>query len=144
MCTEAGLTEGKKCSVCGETTVAQEEIPATGHTESDWIVDQQPAPGVEGSQHKECTVCRETLETAVIEALPEETDLETETESALKEETEPTPETKPDASTDAATDSDSTDESQGGCMGTIESSIVLLAMALILTGAVLIRKKETE
>jgi hypothetical protein len=30
-CTETGLTEGKKCTVCGETTVAQEEIPATGH-----------------------------------------------------------------------------------------------------------------
>ena len=29
-CTEAGLTDGKKCSVCGETIVAQEEIPA-GH-----------------------------------------------------------------------------------------------------------------
>lgn len=32
-CTEAGLTEGKKCTACGEVTVAQEEIPALGH---DW------------------------------------------------------------------------------------------------------------
>ena len=39
-CTERGITEGKKCSVCGEITVAQEEISALGHiyeyfTESD-------------------------------------------------------------------------------------------------------------
>ena len=30
-CTEAGLTEGKHCSVCGEVLVAQEEVEATGH-----------------------------------------------------------------------------------------------------------------
>ena len=30
-CTETGLTEGRKCAVCGETLVAQEEIPALGH-----------------------------------------------------------------------------------------------------------------
>ena len=30
-CTETGLTEGKKCTVCGVITVAQEEIPENGH-----------------------------------------------------------------------------------------------------------------
>ena len=30
-CTETGLTEGKKCTVCGEVLTAQEVIPATGH-----------------------------------------------------------------------------------------------------------------
>ena len=31
-CTATGLTEGKKCSVCGKVIVAQEIIPAKGHT----------------------------------------------------------------------------------------------------------------
>lgn len=31
-CTESGLTDGKKCSVCGKITVEQQIIPAKGHT----------------------------------------------------------------------------------------------------------------
>ena len=34
-CTETGLTDGKKCSVCGVTTVEQNEIPANGHEDDD-------------------------------------------------------------------------------------------------------------
>ena len=32
-CTEPGLTQGEKCTVCGDITVSQEEIPAKGHIE---------------------------------------------------------------------------------------------------------------
>ena len=36
---------------------------ATGHTESNWIFDKVSTCIVEGSQHKECTVCGKVLET---------------------------------------------------------------------------------
>ncbi|MBQ8873332.1 MAG: hypothetical protein IJ032_05210, partial [Clostridia bacterium] len=34
-CTETGLTEGKKCSVCDTVTTAQQPIPALGHKDED-------------------------------------------------------------------------------------------------------------
>lgn len=34
-CSAPGLTEGKKCVVCGAITVPQEEIPALAHTDAD-------------------------------------------------------------------------------------------------------------
>ena len=36
-CTDKGITEGKKCTVCSEILVAQEEIPAKGHSYTDHV-----------------------------------------------------------------------------------------------------------
>ena len=66
-CTETGLTEGSHCSVCEAVITAQEKVPATGHTKSDWINDKQAKPCTEdGTRHKECTVCNAVLEVGTI------------------------------------------------------------------------------
>ena len=60
-CTDTGLTEGTKCADCGEILVAQEEIPALGHTEE--IIPGTPAtfdePGL--SEGRKCSVCGTVL-----------------------------------------------------------------------------------
>lgn len=60
-CTEDGLTEGKKCSVCGMILVQQQVIPATGHTEVD--LPEQPATCTEDglTAGRVCSVCNEVF-----------------------------------------------------------------------------------
>ncbi|MBQ9709367.1 MAG: hypothetical protein IJV67_01950 [Clostridia bacterium] len=60
-CTEDGLTAGKKCSVCGEVLVAQEVIPAKGHTEVD-VAGKEATCTEDGlTAGKKCSVCGEVL-----------------------------------------------------------------------------------
>ena len=42
-CTDTGLNEGKKCSVCGTVTVAQTTVDALGHTEGETVVENNVA-----------------------------------------------------------------------------------------------------
>ena len=60
-CTEAGLTDGKKCSVCGETTLAQEEISALGHTEEIMVGEDPTCTSTGLTDGKKCSVCYEIL-----------------------------------------------------------------------------------
>ena len=54
-CTEAGKTEGKHCSVCNETIVAQEEIPALGHEFKDYIYNNDATTAADGTETAICT-----------------------------------------------------------------------------------------
>ncbi|MBQ3547840.1 MAG: hypothetical protein IJA44_05155, partial [Clostridia bacterium] len=79
-CTTTGLTEGKHCSVCGTVIVAQQEVPALGHSYDnacdadcnlcgdvrevscdhvygDWVVDVAATTNKAGSKHRECSEC---------------------------------------------------------------------------------------
>lgn len=60
-CTESGLTEGKKCSVCGTITVAQEKIPATRHTEEVIKGVSATCTSTGLTDGKKCSVCGEIL-----------------------------------------------------------------------------------
>ncbi len=104
-CTEDGLTDGTKCSVCGEWIKKQETIPATGHAYGEWKevtenehqrvcandashvetaahnwdkgnVTKQPAPGINGEKKYTCKDCG-AVKTEQIVALPIETEAPT-------------------------------------------------------------------
>ncbi|MBO5938595.1 MAG: hypothetical protein J6Q82_03750, partial [Clostridia bacterium] len=66
-CTVIGWDAYDTCTRCDYTTYV--EIPATGHTASDWMIDAEATYEADGSKHKECTVCGETLETSIIPML---------------------------------------------------------------------------
>ena len=73
-CTETGLTEGVKCSVCGETHTEQKELPANGHTPANEIEEHFVAPTCTENGSKDvvvyCSVCKEEIsrETVTLEA----------------------------------------------------------------------------
>lgn len=62
------------CSRCGKASKTinkyyEDKDSKVEHISSDWIIDQQPTVAKEGSKHKECTVCKEVLETEKIAKL---------------------------------------------------------------------------
>ena len=56
-CTATGLTEGKKCTTCGVTTVAQTEIAAKGHTETTLAGKAATCTETGLTEGKKCSVC---------------------------------------------------------------------------------------
>ena len=70
------------CIICG----AQEEITtisATGHTSSDWIIDEQTSSTLV-KRHKECTTCHTILETEVSSINPSKSDSSDQTVTSEK------------------------------------------------------------
>ncbi len=59
-CKDVGLTEGKKCSVCGEVIVAQVEIAKLAHTFGEWYTSKVPNCTAEGEEARMCSVCTDT------------------------------------------------------------------------------------
>ena len=59
-CTETGLTEGKKCSVCGEVLTAQEDVAALGHTATytTYVANEESDVAMISGT---CSVCNETV-----------------------------------------------------------------------------------
>ena len=59
-CTEPGKTEGGRCSVCNEITVAQEVIPALGHSWGEWTVTTPASCTATGEETRTCNRCAAT------------------------------------------------------------------------------------
>ena len=143
-CMAEGLTEGKHCEVCQTVLQAQEAVPATGHTEGEWEMVQNPAVGVEGSRQKACVVCGEVLETELIEALTDAvtTDMgtvETDPEDPSEEQTD---ETDGMSDTSESGAHDTPDKNYIPVIVTI-GMIVLLAVGVGVTFFIVWKKKQT-
>ncbi|MGN1443717.1 MAG: RICIN domain-containing protein, partial [Acutalibacteraceae bacterium] len=68
-CTETGLTEGVKCSVCGKVLVEQEIVEATGHDYAEtYTVDTDATCTEDGSKSRHCTRCNDKIDITVIPA----------------------------------------------------------------------------
>ena len=65
-CTEAGLTEGKKCATCGTTLVAQDEIPAKNHSFTNYISNGDASCEADGTKTAKCDRC-DTTDTQIDE-----------------------------------------------------------------------------
>ena len=143
-CTETGLTDGVKCSVCGETLTAQTEIPAKGHSYGEWTVTKEATATEDGSKEKVCSVCSdkvtETIPATGTPVIPDDSS------SAGFDDSSAT--STPDDSSSAGNGDDSSFDDQnagsgcGGCNGsfTIGSmgGIALIGMAV----GFLFKKKE--
>ena len=69
-CTETGLTEGKKCSVCQEILAKQEVVDALGHTEETLEALAPTCTNTGLTEGKKCSVCQEILaKQEVVDAL---------------------------------------------------------------------------
>ena len=64
-CTKTGLTEGKKCSACGEILLKQEVLPIAPHSYGEWITTKEPTCLEKGSKEKKCSVCGDTVSEAI-------------------------------------------------------------------------------
>lgn len=74
-CTETGLTEGKKCSVCGRIFTEQEEVPANGHDWGNWERIKDPTTEEEGLKERSCKNGCGEKDSRTIDKLEKETDV---------------------------------------------------------------------
>lgn len=59
-CEQSGLTDGKKCVNCGEILIAQEVIPALGHSFGEWTEVKAPTTEETGLSERTCENCGKT------------------------------------------------------------------------------------
>jgi hypothetical protein len=113
-CSQDGVTDGKKCSVCDAIIQAQEVIPATGHHYGEWTTI------TEGREERVCVLCGEKEQRTATTTPPTST-----------EESSTLPTTQPGTNSAAPTLSD--EEQNPGKVNPVV--IILIVTAVVGVGA---------
>ena len=67
-CESTGLTEGRRCTVCGVMVVPQIVLEMIECVESEWIIDREPTHAENGVKHTECTMCGKIMQEEILPA----------------------------------------------------------------------------
>ena len=129
-CSTMGFTT-YTCSKC-DYTYEGDLVVTSDHTAGDWVIDKEATEQFAGMKHKECTVCQEVLENAVIPRLEATETTAPETEAV----------TTAPADTDAETDATEPDKKDGGCGSSIALGSALGMVSIIGLGAFALGKKR--
>ena len=135
-CVGTGLTEGERCSTCGEVLVAQNVLAPTGvHTFGEWTLTIPATETAEGLETRICTAC-DASETRVVDKL-----------SANSQPTDDKPQTsdeEPQINDDGSQPNDAPAPDKDDAPVALIVGIAVGIIALVAVGALVLKKRNQQ
>ncbi len=142
-CTDAGRTEGKKCSVCNTTLVPQEIISAKGHTPEEIPAVDATCKATGKTAGEKCSVCGTvTVEQAETPVTTHTYDSDTDTDCNVCGEKRSVQTQAPTTNTPSEGGDNGGEDAKKGCGSVIGLGAFAVIATVSLAGVVCFKKKD--